>query len=79
MNDNYNFKGEVVKEYETAESAIRDLRKYIEDDDVYYKYINNIKEKYDDVDIYEINHINSILKLIEQYQILKREMEKISK
>ncbi len=79
MNDNYNFKGEVVKEYETAESAIRDLRKYIEDDDVYYKYINNIKEKYDDVDIYEINHINSILKLIEQYQILKREMEKMSK
>ena len=79
MNDNYNFKGEVVKEYETTESAIRDLRKYIEDDDVYYKYINNIKEKYDDVDIYEINHINSILKLIEQYQILKKEMEKISK
>jgi hypothetical protein len=79
MNDNYNFKGEVVKEYETAESAIRDLRKYIEDDDVYYKYINNIKEKYDDVDIYEINHINSILKLIEQYQILKKEMEKMNK
>lgn len=76
MNNNY--KGEVIVEYETASDAIKELKCYIEDDMIYHKYINKEKENYDDFDIYCINHIHSILKLIEEYTKLKREMEKMN-
>jgi hypothetical protein len=78
MNDNYNFRGEVIKEYEMVESAIRDLRKYVEYDEVYEEYKNNKDKKFNDFEIFCINHIKSIQKLIDEYYKLKKEMEKIN-
>lgn len=79
MNDNYNFKGEVVKEYEFVESAIKDLNEYIKNDEIYTKYIEKTKENFDDFEIFCINHVKSIKKLLEEYKYIKEEMERIVK
>lgn len=74
--NNYYAGSETILEYNNIDEAVRDLKNYIEYDEIYYKYINKTKEKFDDVEIYSINHILALLKLIEEYKLLKKEVEK---
>lgn len=79
MDISYNFKGEVVKEYENVNSAIRDLYEYIKNDLVYEKYLQDGIKGKNDEEIYCINHIKAIKRLIEEYKKIKEEMEKLNK
>ena len=76
--NNYFYGGEVILDYDNIDRAIRDLRSYIEYDETYSQYINKTKEKFDDTEIYCINHILALIKLLEEYKIMKKEMEKIN-
>ena len=76
--NNYFYSGEVILDYDNIDKAIRDLRSYIEYDEIYNQYINKTKEKFDDTEIYCINHILALEKLLEEYKKIKKEMEKIN-
>ena len=76
--NNYFYGNEVVLDYSNIDVALRDLKNYIEYDETYYQYANKTKEKFDDAEIYSINHILALLKLIEEYKNLKKEMEKMN-
>lgn len=77
--NNYFYGSEMILEYDNIDEAIRDLRRYVEDDDLYYQYVNKTKEKFDDVEIYNINHTLAIQKVLQEFKLLQKEMEKVKK
>lgn len=77
--NNYFYGNETIQDYSNIEDAIRDLKRYIEEDDTYNQYINGTRKEFDDADKYCINHILAIIKMLEEYKKIKKEMEKISK
>lgn len=68
-----NYKREFLKEYNTIDEAIVELKEYVKNDYIYEKYLNDKMFKPDETEILSINHIKSIIKLIEEYQKIRKE------
>ena len=68
-----NYKREFLKEYNTVDEAIVELKKKKKNDYIYEKYLNDKMFKPDETEILSINHIKSIIKLIEEYQKIRKE------
>ena len=68
-----NYKREFLKEYNTVDEAIVELKEYVKNDYIYEKYLNDKMFKPDETEILSINHIKSIIKLIEEYQKIRKE------
>jgi len=76
--NNYFTSSETILEYNTIDEALKDIKNYIEYDDTYNKYLLKQKEKFDDAEIYSINHILALKKILEEFKIIKKEMEKMN-
>lgn len=76
--NNYFTSSETILEYNTIDEALKDIKNYIEYDDTYNKYLLKQKEKFDDAEIYCINHILALKKVLEEFKIIKKEMEKMN-
>lgn len=69
MDDNH--RNERLKEYDTIELAIKDLKEYIKNDCLYEDYLDNRNaSNFDDIEILSINHTKALIKLLEEYKKL---------
>ena len=70
-----NYKREFLKEYNTLDEAIIELKEYCKNDYTYERYTTDETFKPDETEILSINHIKSIIKLIEEIQKMRKESE----
>ena len=68
-----NYKREFLKEYNTLDEAIVELKEYCKNDYTYERYTTDETFIPDEVEILSINHIKSIIKLIEEIQKIRKE------
>ena len=67
----YNYKYEKIKDYDTVEQAVKELKDYVKNDCLYEEYLENRNASFDFLEIESINRTKAIVKLLEYYKSIK--------
>jgi hypothetical protein len=68
-----NYKREFLKEFNTIDEAIVELKEFVKNDYTYERFLNDTAYEPDEAEILNINHIKAIVKIIEELNKKKKE------